>query len=72
MTTPESQSRTIRLAFGVLALGSLLLGFGVYLFSPRLGLDDATTRLVATAFIIAGILDAAVLCFWERLFAGRG
>ena len=64
-------SRRIEFAFGVLALASLLLGLALYLFGERLGLDEATGRLVATAFIIAGVLDAAVLYFWERLFGPR-
>ena len=64
-------NRTIALAFGLLALASLLLGLALYLFGERMGLDETTCRLVASAFIIAGVLDAGVLYFWERLFGPR-
>lgn len=63
-----ANSRAIQLAFGVLALASLMLGLALYLLGGRLGLDEVTTRLIATAFIIAGVLDAGVLYFWERIF----
>ena len=52
-----------------MALVSLLLGFALYLFGEWLGLDETTGRLVATAFIVAGALDTAVLYFWDRLFS---
>ena len=66
---PSGTRRSIELAFGLMALVSLLLGFALYLFGEWLGLDETTGRLVATAFIVAGALDTAVLYFWDRLFS---
>lgn len=68
----KKSSRSVALAFGLLALASLSLGLGLYLFGARFGLDEPTSRLVASAFIVAGVLDASVLYFWERLFGPRG
>lgn len=68
---PPGSRLSIELAFGLMALASLLLGFAIYLFAERIGLDEVTGRLVATAFIIAGALDAAVLYVWDRLFSSR-
>ncbi len=67
----KQSSRAIMMAFGLLAMASLSLGLGLYLFGARIGLDEATGRLVASAFIVAGVLDASVLYFWERLFGPR-
>ena len=66
--TGAARGRGVRIAFAALALGSLLLGAAIHLFAARLGLAPDTARVIATAFIGAGILDAAVLYFWERLF----
>ena len=63
-----ARGRGVRIAFAALALGSLLLGAGIHLFAARLGLAADTARVIATAFIGAGVLDAAVLYFWDRLF----
>ena len=69
--TETRNARSIAHAFGLLALASLSLGLGLYLFGARFGLDEPTSRLVASAFIVAGVLDACVLYFWERLFGSR-
>ncbi len=63
--------RGLELAFGLMALASLLMGLGLYLFGARIGIEEATGRLIASAFIVAGVLDAVVLYFWERLFGAR-
>lgn len=65
-------NRSLELGFGLLALASLGLGLGLYVFGDRLGFDETTGRLIASAFIVAGTLDVAVLYFWERLFRPRG
>lgn len=57
----------VKLAFGIGALICLLTGLVLYMFAPQLGLDPATARLVAVAFLIAGAVDYLVLHFWERL-----
>lgn len=63
--------RAMQAAFAVLALGSLVLGALLYVFSERFGLGEASARLIATAFIGAGVIDAAVLYYWDRLFTRR-
>ncbi len=69
--TQDPNGRIIRLAFGALALLSVIAGFALYLFAGRLGLSEDTARLLATAFIVAGVLDAGVLYYWDRLFGPR-
>ena len=64
-------NRSLELGFGLLALASLALGLGLYVFGDRFGFDEATGRLIAGAFIVAGLLDIAVLCFWDRLLGRR-
>ena len=70
-TPGRAGNRFIELAFGLLALASLSLGLALYMFGDRFGIDETTGRLVASAFIVAGVLDGAVLYFWERLFGPR-
>lgn len=75
MNDPNQQQRGRRgleFAFGLMALASLALGLGLYIFGSRFGIEEATGRLIATAFIVTGVLDAGVLYFWERLFGPRG
>ena len=62
---------TVRLLFAGLALGSLIIGLALYLLAERLGLDEATARLLATAFLLAAVADALVLYFWDRLFTRK-
>ena len=69
---PAANRRIIRLAFGAMALGSVLVGFCVWQFADVIGLDADTARLIAAAFLIAGIGDVVVLHFWDRLFKNRG
>lgn len=74
MSEPKQRrpgQRGLEFAFGLMALASLAMGLGLYLLGDRFGIEEATGRLIATAFIVAGVLDAAVLFFWERLFSGR-
>ncbi len=77
MTTPsdprraDSRAVQVRMVFGALALMSLVLGLGLYLAAERLGLDEGTARLIATAFLIAGVFDAAVVYFWNRIFSRK-
>ncbi len=64
--------RIIRFAFGAMALGSVLVGLGVWQFADMIGLEEDTSRLIAIAFLAAGIGDVAVLHFWDRLFKNKG
>ena len=66
-----TQRRIIRLAFGAMALTSVVVGFGVWQFADRIGIEEETARLIAMAFLAAGIGDVLVLHFWDRLFKDR-
>lgn len=63
--------RIVRFAFGAMALASVLIGFGVWQFADVIGLEPDTARLIAIAFLAAGIGDVAVLHFWDRLFKSK-
>jgi len=70
-TEPAPTSANERLAkavFAMLALASVLAGLGIYLLQERIGIDEDTARLVATAFLVVGIGDTLLLYLWDRLF----
>ena len=70
-STRRTSGRAVKIAFGLMALVSVALGLALWQLSARIGLPDATARILATAFIVAGIADALVLYFWDRLFPVR-
>ena len=57
----------VKIAFGLGALGCVILGLAVYLFAEPLGLDPSTAEIVAIAFLAAGLIDYLVLRFWDRI-----
>ena len=61
----------VRAVFAALAVMSLGLAIALYLSAERLGLDESSARLIATALLVAGALDAAVVAFWDRIFGRR-
>jgi len=70
-TEPAATAANERLAkavFAGLALVSVLAGLGIYLLQERLGIDEDTARLVATAFLVVGMGDTLLLYLWDRLF----
>jgi hypothetical protein len=66
-----AQRRIIRLAFGGMALISILAGLVIWNFAAAFGLENDTARLIAVAFIVVGIGDYLILHFWDRLFKDR-
>jgi hypothetical protein len=71
MTEPaptSSNERVAKTVFAVLALAFVLAGLGIYLLQKRLGIDEDTARLVATAFLVVGMGDTLLLYLWDRLF----
>lgn len=72
MADRQRSQRQVQVTLGFLALGSLVLGLTIYAFASRLGIARDTARLIASAFIVAAILDALVLHLWERLFPSPG
>ena len=74
-TEPAQTAANERLAkavFALLALVFVLAGLGIYLLQERLGIDEDTARLVATAFLVVGIGDTLLLYLWDRLFKRGG
>ncbi len=66
-----AKQRIVRLAFGAMALFSVAAGFFIWKFADAIGIEEDTAQLIATVFVIAGIGDALVLHFWDRLFKTR-
>lgn len=67
----DMNRRIVRLAFGAMALFSVLAGLGIWQFADTIGLEEDTARLIASAFVLAGVGDVAVLHFWDRLFKDK-
>ena len=63
--------RVAKLAFGVMALFSLLAGAVLFYFAEYFGFDQETSQIVALVFLIAGFADYLILHFWDRLFKRR-
>lgn len=72
MAERQRSQRHVQVTLGLLALGSLVFGLAVYALASRLGIGRDTARLIASAFLVAAILDALVLYLWERLFPPTG
>lgn len=68
MSERQRSQRHVQATLGFLALGSLVFGITIYALAGRLGISRDTARLIASAFLVAAILDALVLFLWERLF----
>ena len=68
MADRRRSQRQVQATLGFLALGSLVFGLAIYVLAARLGIARETARLIASAFLVAAILDAVVLYLWERLF----
>lgn len=63
----SARGRLAKLAFGVMALLSLLAGAVIFYFADQLGFDEQTARIVALTFLIAGFADYLILHFWDKL-----
>ena len=66
-----ANQRIVRFALGAMALFSVIAGLAIWMFAGSIGIDEDTTRLIAIVFVIAGVGDALVLHFWDRLFKPR-
>lgn len=67
----RERGRVGRLALGGVALLSILVGALLYNFAEPLGFDRGTVEIVALAFLIAGLADFVILCFWDSLLRRR-
>lgn len=72
MAERRRSQRVVQVTLGLLALASLASGLAIYALGARLGIPADTARVVASAFLIAAIIDALMLYGWERLFPARG
>lgn len=68
MAERQRSQRHVQATLGFLALGSLVFGLTIYALAARLGISGDTAKLIASAFLVAAILDAVVLYLWEHLF----
>lgn len=64
----DMNRRIVRVAFGAMALFSVVAGFVIWQFADAIGIEQDTAQLIATVFLIAAAGDALVLHFWDRLF----
>ncbi len=67
----DMNRRIVRVAFGAMALFSVVAGFAIWQFADAIGIEEDTAQLIATVFIIAAVGDALVLHFWDRLFKDK-
>jgi len=67
----QRSERLVQMTLAMLALASLVFGLGVYALASRIGLPIDSARVIASAFLLAAIADAAALFLWGRLFRPR-
>ncbi|MDH3581327.1 MAG: hypothetical protein OEM91_11980 [Hyphomicrobiales bacterium] len=63
-----SQHKLIKTLLAVMALGTLSIGFILYLFAGNLGFSSASAELIAIVFLGVGAMDLALLLLWDRIF----
>jgi hypothetical protein len=69
--TEHTRHQTERLAKALIAAMALLFALAalvIYGLQARLGIEEESARLIATAFLLTGIIDALVLYGWDRIF----
>jgi hypothetical protein len=66
-----AHERLAKALFAAMAVLFVLAGLAIHLVQTRLGIDEDTARLIATAFLITGIVDSLVLYGWDRIFKRR-
>jgi hypothetical protein len=60
--------RFVQIVFAGLALFSLTAALAVSTRGTDLGLPEASTYAISLAFLMVGVVDTALLFFWEHLF----
>lgn len=60
--------RYVQLIFATLALLSIAAALAVSSRGVEFGLPEQSTRTIAIAFLLVGVLDTALLFLWERIF----
>lgn len=60
--------RYVQIIFAVLALLSISASLAVASRGIEFGLPEQSTRTIAFAFLVVGVVDTALLFLWERIF----
>ena len=60
--------RFVQVVFAVLALISVISAMAVAFASDDFGLPDGSAMTIATAFLVVGIMNTALMFLWERVF----
>lgn len=60
--------RYVQIIFAVLALLSISASLAVASRGIEFGLPEQSTRTIAFAFLLVGVIDTALLFLWERIF----
>lgn len=62
------QPKLIKKLLAVMALGTLGIGFILYIFAGDLGFSGSTAELIAIVFLVVGAMDFVVLLLWDKIF----
>jgi hypothetical protein len=60
--------KSVQIIFAVLALLSIASALGVATRGVEFGLPESSVQTIATAFLIVGAVDTALMFLWERIF----
>jgi hypothetical protein len=71
-TARRDGARKVKLVYGSLALVAATLAATIGIIAERLGIAQDTRDTIALGFLIAAVLEAAGLFFWDHLFPVDG
>ena len=63
-----SQHKLIKTLLAVMALGTLGVGFALYIFAGDFGFSGITAEWIAIVFLGVGVMDLLLLLVWDRIF----
>lgn len=66
-----AQHKLTKTLLAVMALGTLGIGFMLYIFAGDLGFSGASAELIALVFLAVGAMDLVLLLLWDRIFRRR-
>jgi uncharacterized membrane protein len=69
---PNARERQAKAVFAVMATASLIAAALLYVLRGAIGIPDDTARLISTVLVVAGVVDALVFHFWDRIFKRPG
>ena len=62
----KSRSRSIKIAFGVISLVTLVLGVAINWFASATGLATEVTNAAAFGMLLTAVAHAIALSMWDR------